>query len=146
VDARGRVVGINISALARGAALTVLVTTVEQVAEQLLARGRVACGYMGVGTQPMRLPAAARAATGTEGGWADGGARRARRPRRAGRPAGGRRGAGAGRRRGIRRGPPGLGISSHTAKSHVAAVLVKLNASTRAEVVAVEARLGVILV
>lgn len=39
-----------------------------------------------------------------------------------------------------------LGISSHTAKSHVAAVLAKLHAATRAEAVAVGARLGLILV
>lgn len=67
VDARGRVVGLNTSALARGAALAIPVSTVERVVEQLLARGRVARGYLGVGTQPVRVPAAARAAAGTAG-------------------------------------------------------------------------------
>ncbi|HEX8272491.1 MAG TPA: trypsin-like peptidase domain-containing protein [Longimicrobiaceae bacterium] len=65
VDARGRVVGINTSALARGAALTIPLSTVERVAEQLLSRGRVARGYLGVGTQPVRVPATVRTAAGT---------------------------------------------------------------------------------
>lgn len=64
VDARGRVVGLNTSALARGAALAIPVSTVDRVAEQLLARGRVARGYLGVGTQQVRVPAAAQAAAG----------------------------------------------------------------------------------
>lgn len=68
VDARGRVVGVNTSALARGAALAIPVSTVDRVAEQLLARGRVARGYLGIGTQPVRVPAAAQAAAGTAGG------------------------------------------------------------------------------
>jgi S1-C subfamily serine protease len=65
VDARGRVVGVNTSALARGAALAIPVSTVDRVAEQLLSRGRVARGYLGVGTQPVRVPAAAQAAAGS---------------------------------------------------------------------------------
>jgi S1-C subfamily serine protease len=67
VDTRGRVVGLNTSALARGAALSIPVSTVDRVAEQLLARGRVARGYLGIGTQPVRVPAAAREAAGTAG-------------------------------------------------------------------------------
>lgn len=65
VDARGLVVGINTSALARGAALTIPVSTVERVAEQLLSRGRVARGYLGIATQPVRVPASVKTAAAT---------------------------------------------------------------------------------
>jgi S1-C subfamily serine protease len=55
------VLGINTSALARAAAVTVPAATVDRVVDQLLAGGRVRRGYLGVGTQPVRLPDAARA-------------------------------------------------------------------------------------
>ncbi|HKW42497.1 MAG TPA: trypsin-like peptidase domain-containing protein [Gemmatimonadales bacterium] len=57
VDAAGRVLGINTSALARGAALTIPVATVERVAAELLERGAVRRAYLGIGTQPVRIPA-----------------------------------------------------------------------------------------
>lgn len=57
VDARGRVLGINSSGLARAAAMTVPAGTVERVATQLLETGHVRRGFMGVGVQPVRLPA-----------------------------------------------------------------------------------------
>jgi S1-C subfamily serine protease len=60
VEAGGRVLGINTSGLARAAALTLPVTTVERVAEQLLASGRVSRGYLGLASQPVRLPEALR--------------------------------------------------------------------------------------
>ena len=56
VDTSGRVLGINTSALARAAAVTVPATTVDRVVDQLLAGGRVRRGYLGIGTQPVRLP------------------------------------------------------------------------------------------
>ena len=58
VDAGGRVLGINTSGLSRGAALTVPVATVDRVVDQLVERGRVARGYLGLGLQAVRLPAA----------------------------------------------------------------------------------------
>lgn len=58
VDAQGRVLGINSSALARGSAITVPAATVERVMTQLLERGRVDRGYLGVAMQPVRLGAA----------------------------------------------------------------------------------------
>jgi S1-C subfamily serine protease len=58
VDAAGRVLGLNTSALLRGVSLTVPTPTVRQVVETLLAHGRVRRGYLGVGAQPVRLPAA----------------------------------------------------------------------------------------
>ncbi|HKG90557.1 MAG TPA: S1C family serine protease [Gemmatimonadaceae bacterium] len=60
VDGRGRVVGINSSGLARGMALAVPASTVRRVVEQLLERGHVVRGYIGLGMQPVRLPAALR--------------------------------------------------------------------------------------
>ena len=55
VDARGRIVGINTSG-PRGIALTIPPSTVNRVVGQLLERGRIARGYLGLGMQPVRLP------------------------------------------------------------------------------------------
>jgi S1-C subfamily serine protease len=65
VDATGRVAGINTSGLARATALTVPASTVSRVATQLLARGHVARGWLGIATQPVRLPAALLRCAGT---------------------------------------------------------------------------------
>lgn len=62
VDPVGRVLGINTSALARAAAVTIPAATVDRVVDQLLAGGRVRRGYLGIGTQPVRLPEGVRAA------------------------------------------------------------------------------------
>jgi len=56
VDAAGRVLGVNTSALARGGPVTIPAATVNRVADQLLEKGRVARGYLGLGMQPVRLP------------------------------------------------------------------------------------------
>jgi S1-C subfamily serine protease len=56
-DAGGNVLGMNSSGLSRASALTIPLTTVARVAEQLLATGRVKRGYVGLGLQPVRLPA-----------------------------------------------------------------------------------------
>ncbi len=66
VDASGRVLGINTSALARAAAVTVPATTVDRVVDQLLVGGRVRRGYLGIGTQPVRLPDAVQAQLGAQ--------------------------------------------------------------------------------
>lgn len=68
VDASGQFIGINSSALRRGASLTIPATTVRRVAEALLAHGRVQRGYLGISTQPVRLPAGLREAIGQETG------------------------------------------------------------------------------
>ena len=60
VDAAGRVLGINTSGLARGAPVTIPAATVDRVTDQLLEKGHVTRGYLGVGMQPVRLPAALR--------------------------------------------------------------------------------------
>ena len=67
VDAGGRVVGINTSGLARATALTVPASTVARVAGQLLARGHVARGWLGIATQPVRLPPPLQRSLGDRG-------------------------------------------------------------------------------
>jgi S1-C subfamily serine protease len=64
IDAQGRVAGINTSGLSRSMALTVPAATVGRVAEQLLATGRIARGYLGIAMQSVRLPDAQVAALG----------------------------------------------------------------------------------
>ena len=58
IDASGRVLGLNTSGLSRGAALLIPVSTVNRVVDQLARSGRVARGYLGLGMQAVRLPAA----------------------------------------------------------------------------------------
>jgi S1-C subfamily serine protease len=55
VDADGRVLGMNCSALARGTPLTIPNATIERVVDALLTRGHVARAYLGVAMQPARL-------------------------------------------------------------------------------------------
>lgn len=56
-DTAGSVIGMNSSGLSRASAITIPFSTVARVAEQLLATGRVKRGYVGLGLQPVRLPA-----------------------------------------------------------------------------------------
>ena len=63
-----RVLGINSSALLRGMSVTVPVPTVRRVVEELLSHGRVRRGYLGAGTQPVRLPEAMAREVGQETG------------------------------------------------------------------------------
>jgi S1-C subfamily serine protease len=60
VEAGGRVLGLNTSGLARAMALALPQSTVQRVTDELLQRGRVARGYLGVAMQPVRLPRAMR--------------------------------------------------------------------------------------
>lgn len=62
VEAGGRVLGINTSGLARGLPLTIPASTVERVADQILAGGRLGRGYLGLASQAVRLPEALRQA------------------------------------------------------------------------------------
>jgi serine protease DegQ len=55
VDANGDVVGMNTSGR-RATALTIPASTVNRVVDQLVSKGRIARGYLGVGMQPVRLP------------------------------------------------------------------------------------------
>jgi S1-C subfamily serine protease len=56
VDARGAIVGMNTAGLARGASLAVPTPTLKRVVAELLDKGRVQRGYLGVSTFPVRLP------------------------------------------------------------------------------------------
>ena len=67
VDATGRVLGVGTSGLARAAAVAVPAATVDRVADQLLAGGRIRPGYLGIGTQPVKLTESMRNHLETEG-------------------------------------------------------------------------------
>jgi S1-C subfamily serine protease len=56
VDLRGRVLGINTAGIYRATAVVIPTTTVRRVLESLLAHGTVRRGYLGIVTQPVRLP------------------------------------------------------------------------------------------
>lgn len=60
IDAEGRVLGINTSALARGAGVTIPAATVNRVVDALLTGGSVKRGYLGIGLQPVALPESLR--------------------------------------------------------------------------------------
>ncbi|HEY5095587.1 MAG TPA: trypsin-like peptidase domain-containing protein [Candidatus Eremiobacteraceae bacterium] len=60
IDGNGAVIGMNTTGLSRQTALTVPVSTIERVVGQLLKRGKVTRGYLGVGMQQVRLPDAIR--------------------------------------------------------------------------------------
>src|SRR2546428_1757777 len=56
VDAQGNVVGLNTSGLLRGTAGAPPLSVVNRVMDALLAKGRIARGYLGVGLQPVEVP------------------------------------------------------------------------------------------
>lgn len=68
VNASGQVAGLNTSALLRGISLAIPTGTMERVVETLLAHGRIRRGYLGVSTQPVRLPAGLAQQLGQETG------------------------------------------------------------------------------
>jgi len=68
VSAAGSVIGMNTSALLRGVSLTIPASTLRRVVEALVAHGRVRRGYLGIGSQPVRLPDALASELGQETG------------------------------------------------------------------------------
>ncbi len=56
VDVEGNAIGIATPALSRIAGVAIPANTLNRVVDQLLERGRVARGYLGVGLQPVELP------------------------------------------------------------------------------------------
>jgi S1-C subfamily serine protease len=56
VDAAGRVLGINTSGLTRAAPVTIPVSTVARVADELLTKGHIRRGYAGLAVQPVAIP------------------------------------------------------------------------------------------
>ncbi len=67
LDLDGRVLGLNTHALVRGGT-TLPVETVRRVFDQLAARGHMARGHLGLGTQPVALPAAVAEREGQSAG------------------------------------------------------------------------------
>ena len=57
VDQQGRVLGIATSALSRYSTVVIPASTVSRVIDELLTRGHIARGYLGLGMYPLRLPA-----------------------------------------------------------------------------------------
>lgn len=55
INPDGKVYGVNTSAFGRGMALTIPSETVNRVVEALLAKGRIARPYLGIGTQAVPL-------------------------------------------------------------------------------------------
>jgi S1-C subfamily serine protease len=68
VNMSGQVLGLNTSALLRDRSLTIPLATLRRVTDMLLAHGRIRRGYLGVSTQPVRLPAALIERLGQETG------------------------------------------------------------------------------
>jgi S1-C subfamily serine protease len=56
VNTAGEALGIATSALSRIAGVAIPASTVDRVVNEILARGRVRRGYLGVGLQPVELP------------------------------------------------------------------------------------------
>ena len=56
VDAQGRVLGINTSGRSRTSQGAMPASVVTRVVDEIVARGRVSRGFLGVGLQPVRLP------------------------------------------------------------------------------------------
>jgi S1-C subfamily serine protease len=64
VDVEGRVLGINSSRFRPGSGITIPAAAVSRIVEALVSQGRIRRAYLGVGTQPVRLPAALAAQAG----------------------------------------------------------------------------------
>ena len=56
VDSNGKLLGLATRGLSRISAIAVPIATVDRVAAELLSKGHVARGYLGVGLQPVTLP------------------------------------------------------------------------------------------
>ena len=67
VTAQGKVVGINTSGLSRGRAVTIPISTVNRVVDELLEKGHIAHPYLGLAMQPVVIPEALRGKLKLEG-------------------------------------------------------------------------------
>lgn len=66
VDAQGRLVGVTTAGLLRGRTMVIPPVTLQRVVEALASRGRVERGYIGIGSQPVRLEGNVASAAGQE--------------------------------------------------------------------------------
>ncbi len=60
VDVEGRVIGLNTSGLTRGMGVTIPAAAVSRVTDELLSRGRIRRGFLGIGMHPVELPGGSR--------------------------------------------------------------------------------------
>jgi S1-C subfamily serine protease len=56
INTAGELIGVATTALSRIAGLAIPAVTIDRVADQILTRGHVSRGYLGVGLQPVELP------------------------------------------------------------------------------------------
>jgi S1-C subfamily serine protease len=68
VDLAGRGIGMNNAGLVRGTSLALPPATLRRVVETLVAHGHVRRGFLGIGTIPVRLPAALEKSVGQRAG------------------------------------------------------------------------------
>ncbi len=68
IDVTGQVAGLNSSALLRGISVAIPAPTVRMAVAALLEHGHMRQGYLGIGSQPVRLPAPLSAELGQETG------------------------------------------------------------------------------
>ena len=66
IDAEGKVIGINTSG-PRRSVMTIPVATVNRIVDQLLSKGRIARGFLGLALQPVRLQNAPAFSVGAAG-------------------------------------------------------------------------------
>jgi serine protease Do len=67
-DVEGQLLGLLVSGLGRTRRMLLPSETLSRTAEELLAQGRIRRGYLGVGTQPVRLPARLQSIAGRQHG------------------------------------------------------------------------------
>lgn len=68
VDWRGQVLGVNTTALARSAVITVPVRTIDRVVNSIIERGHVPRPYLGLGMQAVPVPESIRAQISPDAG------------------------------------------------------------------------------
>jgi len=67
-DTEGQLLGLLVSGLGRSRRMVLPPETLGRTVQELLAHGRIRRGYLGVGTQPVRLPPELRGTAGREHG------------------------------------------------------------------------------
>jgi S1-C subfamily serine protease len=68
VGVDGQILGLNSSSLLRGISLTVPSSSLSKIVESLVQHGHVRRGYLGVSTQPVRVPDSLKSQVGQETG------------------------------------------------------------------------------
>jgi serine protease Do len=65
VSAEGQLIGMATPGLLRHSALALPLATIERIAQELISEGRIRHGYLGVGLQPVTIPANLRSKLGS---------------------------------------------------------------------------------